>query len=69
VSDYNDEVMRYNQEIGGKVYHEGSPELARIEAWGAKLEEKGEVIDELSEELGDFWVEPPGIVKDIHIHW
>lgn len=69
VSDYNDEVMRYNQEIGGKVYHEGSPELARIEAWGARLEEKGEVIDELSEELGDFWVESLGIVKDIHIHW
>jgi len=69
VSDYNDEVMRYNQEIGGKVYYEGSPELAGIEAWEARLEEKRQMIDELSEELGDFWVEPLGIVKDVHIHW
>lgn len=69
VGEYNAEVRQYNQEISGKIYIEGSPELAKIEAWEARLEEKSEVIDELGEELGDYWVEPLGIVKDMYIHW
>jgi hypothetical protein len=69
VSDYNDEVMRYSEEISGKIYTEGSPELARIEAWEAELEEKSQVIDEFDRELGDFWAEPLGIITDIYIHW
>lgn len=69
MSDYNDEITRYNQEIRGKVYYEGSPELARIEAWEAKLEEKSQVLNQLAKELGDFWFEPLGIVEDIRIHW
>ncbi len=32
LSDYNEEVLRYNQEITGKIYYEGSAELAEIEA-------------------------------------
>jgi hypothetical protein len=69
VSDYNDDVTQYNQEISGKIYYERSPELARIAVWEARLREKGRAIDELSKELGDYWFEPLGIVKDIHIHW
>lgn len=69
MSDYNDEVMQYNQEIRWKVYYEGSPELAEIEAWEARLDEKSQELDELGEELGDFWFEPLGIVKDTQIHW
>ncbi|MDH5695784.1 MAG: hypothetical protein OEZ00_04160 [Dehalococcoidia bacterium] len=69
VSEYNAEIMQYNEEISGKIYIEGSPELARIEAWEARLKEKAEVIDELGEELGDYCVEPLGIVKDMYIHW
>ncbi len=69
MSDYNDEVTRYTQEIRGKIYYEGSPELARIEAWEVELEEKSQEIDELGEELGDFWFEPLGIVEDVFIRW
>lgn len=69
VSDYNDEITQYNEEISGKIYIEGSLELARMEAWETRLEEKAEVIDELGEELGDYWFEPLGIVSDIYIHW
>jgi hypothetical protein len=69
VSEYNAEVIQYNEEISGKIYIEGSPELAMIEAWEASLKEKEEVIDKLSEELGDYWFELPGIVTDIYIHW
>jgi len=69
LSDYSDEIMQYNQEITGKVYHEGSTELAQMEAWEARLEEKSQEIDELSEELSDFWFEPLGIVKDVQVHW
>ena len=43
--------------------------LEELEDWEARLKEKGEVINELGEELGDYWFEPLGIVEDIHIHW
>ncbi len=69
VSEYNAEVIQYNEEISEKIYIEGSPELAAIEAWEGRLEEKTEVIDELGEELGDYWFEPLGIVKEMYIHW
>ena len=68
-SEYNDEVGRYNEEISGKVYIEGSPEFARIQAWQASLEAQSQVINELDGELGDFWFDPLGVVKDIQVHW
>jgi hypothetical protein len=37
--------------------------------WPARLDEIRERIAELSEELGDHWYEPLGIVNDIQIHW
>lgn len=67
--EYNEEVVQYNREIAGKVYYEGSPELERIEAWEARLEEQSQLIDELIEELGDFCPAPLGIVEDVYIHW
>ena len=66
---YNREVERYNQEILGKVYIIGSPEDIRISAWEARLEEESRALDKLAEDLGDFWFEPLGVVKDIQIHW
>jgi hypothetical protein len=69
LSDYNYEVEQYNEEISGKVYYEGSPELIRIKAWEASLEDKRREIDELANELGDCWFEPMGIVEDVHIYW
>jgi uncharacterized coiled-coil protein SlyX len=48
--DYDNEVERYNQEIEGKVYYEGSQEMADIEAWEEELEEKEKILDELAEE-------------------
>ncbi len=67
--DYNEEIRQYNREIEGKVYYEGSSELARIEAWEAKLEEINQVLNRLAEELGDFWFEPLGIVEDVFTRW
>jgi hypothetical protein len=66
---FNDEVTRFNQEIKGNTYYHGSPELARMEVWQAELEEKSELLDKLSGELGNVWFKPKGIVKDIWIHW
>jgi hypothetical protein len=37
--------------------------------WRARLEERGDVINQLGEELGDFWFEPLGIVENIYAHW
>ena len=67
--EYNDEVLRYNREIAGKIYDEGSSELARIEAWETRLEEQSQLIKELVKELGDFSPIPLGIVENIFIHW
>jgi len=69
INDYNEQVTQYNQEIEGKVYYEGSPELARIEAWEARLKRQEQMIDGLHNELGEFWFDPLGIVADISIHW
>jgi hypothetical protein len=69
LADFNDSVDRFNQEIKGKTFYEGSPELARIEAWQADLEKMEESLDDFSEELGSIWFEPEGIVQDIWIHW
>ena len=69
LNDYNDEVAQYNQEIEGKIYYEGTPELASIEAWEATLRQQEQELDELKEELGDFRFEPLGIVEDINVYW
>lgn len=66
---YKREVEQYNQKIRGEVYYEGSPELASIEAWEERLEQESHELDELSEELGDFWFEPLGIVESVEIYW
>jgi hypothetical protein len=66
---YNKEVELYNQEISGKVYIIGSAEDIRMTAWEARLEEEGQALDKLVEELGEGYYEQVGIVKDIHIHW
>ena len=69
LADYNDEVMRYNEEISGKVYYEGTPELAAIQLWEAELAEKERMIDELAEELGSCSFKPLGIVGSVEIYW
>ena len=69
LNEYNSDVEKYNQEVKGKVYTQGSPELARIEAWKARLTKQSKIINKLSAELGNVWFEPKGIVKDIHIYW
>ena len=69
LNDFNNEVAQFNQEVRGKTYYEGSPELARIEAWKAELEKQNKLIDKLSEELGNVWFEPKGIVEDISTYW
>ncbi|MFC2051063.1 hypothetical protein ACFLTN_07835 [Chloroflexota bacterium] len=69
LEDYNDEVMRYNEEISGKVYYEGTPELEAIQLWEAELAEKERMIDELAEKIGNCWFEPLDIVETVEIYW
>jgi len=56
---------QYLQEQGSALETMGE----ELDDWETRLIEKGEAIDKLSKELGDYWFEPLGIVKDIHIHW
>ena len=69
LDNYNEEVLQYNQETEGKVYYIGSPELAEIQLWEAKLIRMRQELEEMGEQLGDFWFEPLGVTKDIHIYW
>ncbi len=69
MADFNEEVGQFNQEIKCRTYYEGSAELARVEAWRAELEGQSQTLDSLSEELGNIWFEPKGIVKDVRLHW
>ena len=66
---FNDSVTRFNQEIKDQTYFEGSEELARMEEWQAELEERAELLDRLSEELGDVWFAPKGVVREVWVHW
>jgi len=66
---FNDSVDRFNQEVKGKTFYEGSPELAEIEAWQADLESQAELLAELGEDLGNIRFKPKGTVQDIWIHW
>jgi hypothetical protein len=66
---YNSEVKRYNQEISGRVYRKGSAELARIENWETRLEEKERALKALSGEIGNCRFKPLGIVKSVNVHW
>jgi len=69
LTDFNDSVALFNLEVKGRTFYEGSPEMARIEAWQADLEEMEELLDDLSQELGNIWFEPKGTVKDVRVHW
>ncbi|UCH42573.1 MAG: hypothetical protein JSW16_07130 [Dehalococcoidales bacterium] len=69
LNDYNEQVIAYNQETEGKVYYTGSLELAEIQLWEAKIVRMRDELEELGEQLGDFWFESLGIIEDIHIYW
>ncbi|MBP1708095.1 MAG: hypothetical protein H6Q39_1819, partial [Chloroflexi bacterium] len=57
---YNADVKRYNQEIAGKTFRKGSPELARIENWEARLKEQEQELNALSAEIGSSRFKPLG---------
>jgi len=66
---YNKEVAEYNQAISGKIYTIGSIEEIRISAWEDRLAKEEQEIDKLSEEVGEGFYDPLGVVKEIKIHW
>ncbi len=69
VKAYNQEVQEYNSEVEGKTFYEGSPELARVQAWKAELIEKEAQIRALAEKLGNYMFEPLGIVDTVSLYW
>ena len=69
LNDYNDDVLKYNQQIEGKVYYHGSFNLAKMKAWEERIQKKRQTLDEWNEELGYFWSEPLDIVQEVVIYW
>jgi hypothetical protein len=69
---YNEEVNDYNREVEGKVYTIGSAEEKRITTWKERLDQQGEYLNQMEEELGKYWYESEFsslIVEDVYIHW
>jgi hypothetical protein len=69
LASYNADVSLYNQEITGKVYRPGSPELTRLRAWESQLAEQSKAIDVLRQQVGDSFFKPLGVVKSFFVHW
>ena len=40
-----------------------------MESWETRLAEEGQLITELTEERGDFFPTPKGIVDNIFVRW
>jgi hypothetical protein len=66
---YNTEVKRYNQEIAGKVFRQGSPELAAIKEMESRLIAQEKALEELHREIGPSRFKPLGVVRSTFIHW
>ncbi len=66
---FNAEVERYNQEIKGKVYREGSLELANLRLREAELIREEKILEGFQAELGDSRFKSLGIVGSTFIHW
>ncbi len=69
LSDYNEEIAKFNQEVTGRIYIIGSAEWQKMKEWEASLKAQEEELDKLSEGLSDYWFEPVGIITDIQIYW
>jgi hypothetical protein len=69
---YNEEVDRFNREIGNRVYIFGSPEAGQISVWKEELASKEKELESLKEKAGDRWLESEYssyLVKSVNIHW
>ena len=72
LKEYNEEVERYNNEVGQKVFTIGSPEERRITKWKGELVKKARILESQKAELGDYWYESEFssyTVKNVRIHW
>jgi hypothetical protein len=69
LASYNSEVKLYNQEISGKVYRPGSPEMSAIRAWENRLSQQEQTINDLKARVGDSFFKPLGIVSNFFLHW
>jgi len=69
LADYNYEVERYNDAVEGKTFIIGSKEYKYMKAWEAQIIEMSRTLDDLEEELGDYYYLPSSIVSDYTIYW
>ena len=71
LSEWDKEVTRHNEEISkyGSSLEETTRFSVALEENTQKRYRLGDELRALQEELGDYWFEPLGIVKDVQIHW
>jgi hypothetical protein len=69
---YNEEVDRFNEEAGRKVFIYGSPEEQRMTDWKDELTGRKETLEIMEKELGHSWYQSEFsscIVKNVTVHW
>ncbi len=69
LAEYNAAVIQYNQEIEGKVFRWNTPEYQRLQAWEAELNNKENILQEMTLEIGDSRFRPLGVVSNIVMYW
>lgn len=66
---YNKLTDKYNKETEGKTYYIGTREHEKIVNKEKVLDKMFKLIEETSTEIGNFYIQPMGVVKEIKIHW
>lgn len=68
LDDYKNEVDAFKRALGGRTTL-AEPEYSKFKAWEVELREKGRILYELADEIGDSRFEPLGIVETVKIYW
>ena len=69
---YNEDVDRFNEEAGKKVFIYGSPEEQKMTLWEEELTRRGETLKNMENELGKSWYRSEFssfAVKSVTVHW
>jgi hypothetical protein len=69
VEKFNKITERYNRDTEGKTFYIGTKEHERIVKREDEIESMLNQIEQSYLEIGNFYIQPMGKVKDIQIHW
>ena len=69
IDKYNRETEKFNKDIEDKSYYYMNREYEKIVKREKKLKNLYEEIQQMSIEIGDYYIESSGVVKEIKVYW